>query len=152
MKRKMILGMLLMIGALTWGACGKQDTNADSGESKVSTEAQAQEDTQEETSTTEAAACDIEIAVLPLVKTLNDKSQEIYQKLSENWKCVLDSSGNIGNRYTRYDEKGVPFCVVVDFETEDTNLVTVRISETEELVQINIDELEDYFEERLSQE
>ena len=37
--------------------------------------------------------------------------------------CDYDESGSIGKRYRREDEIGTPFCICVDFETEEDGAV-----------------------------
>lgn len=45
---------------------------------------------------------------------------------------MWDDNGNIGKRYRRQDEIGTPYCIVVDFETLDDDMVTVRDRNTTE--------------------
>lgn len=58
-----------------------------------------------------------------------------------NW----DDSGNIGKRYRKADEIGVPSCVVVDFDSLDDDSVTVRNRDTTEQERVKIAELVNYF-------
>ena len=83
-------------------------------------------------------------AILPLSKKLSDKAMEVYGKLSKKFMCDYDEAGSIGKRYRREDEVGTPFCVTVDFETENDGCVTVRDRDTMEQVRISIDEVENY--------
>ena len=87
----------------------------------------------------------VKIGVLPLSKKLNDKALEIYDELSKKYYCEFDDRGNIGKRYRRQDEIGTPFCVTIDFETEEDGKVTVRDRDTMEQVRIDISELNNYF-------
>ena len=89
------------------------------------------------------------VAVLPLSKKLSDKADEIYTKLSKNFMCDYDEAGSIGKRYRREDEIGTPYCVTVDFETENDGCVTIRDRDTMEQVRVKIDELEKWIEERI---
>ena len=59
--------------------------------------------------------------------------------------CEFDDRGNIGKRYRRQDEIGTPFCVTIDFETEEDGKVSVRDRDTMEQVRIDISELNNYF-------
>ena len=89
------------------------------------------------------------VAVLPLSKKLSEKADEIYMNLSKKFMCDYDEAGSIGKRYRREDEIGTPFCVTVDFETENDGCVTVRDRDTMEQVRIKIDELDKYLEDKI---
>jgi glycyl-tRNA synthetase len=60
-----------------------------------------------------------------------------------------DQSGNIGKRYRREDEIGTPFCITVDFDTEEDGTVTVRDRDTMEQIRLPADEVRGYVESRL---
>ena len=88
-------------------------------------------------------------AVLPLSKKLSDKATELYAKLSKRFMVDFDETGSIGKRYRREDEIGTPFCVTVDFDTENDGCVTVRDRDTMEQVRMPIDEVAAFVEARL---
>ncbi|MCL2859741.1 MAG: glycine--tRNA ligase [Oscillospiraceae bacterium] len=90
------------------------------------------------------------IAILPLSKKLNEKAEEIYKNLSKIFACDYDEAGSIGKRYRRQDEIGTPYCITVDFETENDNSVTIRDRDTMEQVRVTIDELENWFNKKFS--
>ena len=59
-------------------------------------------------------------AVLPLQKNkLGGWPARIYEKLAQDFMVDYDETGSIGKRYRRQDEIGTPFCICVDFDTED---------------------------------
>ena len=89
------------------------------------------------------------VAVLPLSKKLSPKAEEVFSRLSKKYMCEYDEAGSIGKRYRREDEIGTPFCVTVDFETENDNSVTIRDRDTMEQVRVKIDELEKWIDEKL---
>ena len=89
------------------------------------------------------------VAVLPLSKKLSEKATEVFEKLSKKYMCEYDEAGSIGKRYRREDEIGTPYCITVDFETENDNSVTIRDRDTMEQVRVNIDELENWLDEKL---
>ena len=60
-----------------------------------------------------------------------------------------DESGSIGKRYRREDEIGTPFCICVDFETENDKCVTIRDRDTMEQIRIPIDNVKAYIDEKL---
>ena len=88
-------------------------------------------------------------AILPLSKKLSDKASDIYAELSKSFMCDYDEAGSIGKRYRREDEIGTPFCVTVDFETENDGCVTVRDRDTMEQVRIKIEEVSNYISSKL---
>jgi len=89
------------------------------------------------------------LAVLPLSKKLSEKAYELYTDLSKKYMCDYDEAGSIGKRYRREDEIGTPFCITVDFETENDGAVTIRDRDTMEQVRVKIDELENWLDEKL---
>ena len=84
------------------------------------------------------------VAVLPLSKKLSEKAEEIYGELSKNFMCDYDEAGSIGKRYRRQDEIGTPYCVTVDFETENDGCVTVRDRDTMEQERVPVSELKNW--------
>ncbi len=96
----------------------------------------------------------IKICVSPLLKNkeqLVGKAQEIYKTLKKEFGAVVyDDNGNIGKRYRRQDEIGTPFCVVIDFDTvESDDSVGVRDRDTMEQARVKISDLKAYLAERL---
>ena len=90
-------------------------------------------------------------AVLPLVKKLTPKAEEIYDMLSKKFMCDFDEAGSIGKRYRREDEIGTPYCITVDFDTiEKDNCVTVRDRDTMQQERVAIDDLVKFLEEKTS--
>ncbi len=90
------------------------------------------------------------VTVSPLLKNkpeLVTKAKAVYDALNDafpgrvNW----DDSGNIGKRYRKADEIGVPSCVVVDFDSLDDDSVTVRNRDTTEQERVKIAELVNHF-------
>lgn len=83
--------------------------------------------------------------VSPLLKNkpeLVAKAQEVYKLLKDKYAYVTwDDSGNIGKRYKKQDEIGTPKCVVIDFDTLEDDMVTVRDRDTTEQVRVKIAEL-----------
>lgn len=86
----------------------------------------------------------VKVAVFPLLKNkpeLVAKAREVYDMIKGRLNCEFDDNGNIGKRYRRQDEIGTPYCVVIDFETIDDNMVTVRDRDTTEQKRVSIDNL-----------
>jgi len=92
----------------------------------------------------------VKIAVLPLSKKLGEESLKIYNELSKYYVCDYDETQGIGKRYRRQDEIGTPYCVTFDFDSLEDKKVTIRERDTMEQVRIPIDELNDYFKDKLT--
>lgn len=92
----------------------------------------------------------VKIAVLPLVKKLNEKAEEVFMMLSKNFMTWYDETGSIGKRYARFDEIGTPWCVTIDFENSlEKNAVTIRHRDTMEQEVVAIEDLVEYFTKKL---
>ncbi len=89
------------------------------------------------------------IAVLPLSKKLEDQASEVFDQLSKHFSTTYDSAQSIGKRYRRQDAIGTPFCVTVDFETENDGCVTVRNRDTMEQERIALTDLNAYIESKV---
>lgn len=91
----------------------------------------------------------IKACIMPLSKKLNDQAMQVFHQLAPSCACEFDDAGSIGKRYRRQDAIGTPFCITVDFETENDNCVTVRDRDTMEQVRVNLNELTKYIEKRI---
>ncbi len=91
----------------------------------------------------------VQVAVLPLSKKLNEKAEELQQKLCGFYRTELDLTGNIGKRYRRQDEIGTPFCLTYDFDSENDNAVTVRERDTMAQERVAIDQLKAYLDKKI---
>ena len=88
-------------------------------------------------------------AILPLSKKLSDKALEVYGELAKKFNVEYDEGGSIGKRYRRQDEIGTPYCITVDFDTENDGCVTIRDRDTMKQDRVKISELESYIEKSL---
>ena len=88
-------------------------------------------------------------AVLPLSKKLSEKADEVYSLLAKNFNIEYDETGSIGKRYRRQDEIGTPFCITVDFETENDGCVTIRHRDSMTQQRVKIEELNDFIDKSL---
>lgn len=88
--------------------------------------------------------------IMPLQKQQADKAFDLYQKLASKFMIEYEASGNIGKRYKRQDAIGTPYCITVDFDSENDNCVTIRERDTMEQERINIDEIENYLNSKLN--
>ena len=85
------------------------------------------------------------VAILPLSKQLNEKAQEVMTILSKHFMVTYDESGSIGKRYRRQDMIGTPFCVTIDFDTQNDQSVTIRERDSMKQLRMPIDDLIRYF-------
>ena len=90
-----------------------------------------------------------QVAVFPLSKKLGEPARKLADDLLTRFATVYDDSGSIGKRYRREDEVGTPFCVTLDFETEEDSAVTVRDRDTTEQERIGLDALPEYLAARI---
>jgi glycyl-tRNA synthetase len=86
--------------------------------------------------------------VSPLLKNkpeLVEKARELYRKLHKalNGRVMWDDSGNIGKRYAKADEIGVPYCLVIDFDSLEDNSVTIRHRDTAKQTRVYLDDVLD---------
>jgi len=92
-------------------------------------------------------------AVFPLLKNkpeLVEKARSIYNQLSRRMAVAWDERGNIGKRYYAQDEIGTPFCVTVDFQTLESDTVTVRDRDTLVQVRVPVSELLEHLQKRIA--
>nr|WP_318028648.1 His/Gly/Thr/Pro-type tRNA ligase C-terminal domain-containing protein [Mycoplasmopsis bovis] len=81
-------------------------------------------------------------AILPLVKKLNDKAEEIYKELLKlNIAITYDDAGSIGKRYRRQDSIGTPYCITVDYDSLNDECITIRNRDSMLQERISISEL-----------
>ena len=96
------------------------------------------------------ALAPVKVAVLPLSKKLSENAEKIYEELSKEFMCEFDETASIGKRYRRQDEIGTPYCITVDFETENDGCVTVRDRDTMQQERVSISELKAWLNNKLS--
>lgn len=81
-------------------------------------------------------------AVLPLTNKLNDLAKTLQNELlKKGYRVNLDSSGSIGKRYRRQDAIGTPYCLTVDFDTQNDNSITIRHRDTMKQVRVKPSEI-----------
>ena len=91
------------------------------------------------------ALAPIKCAVLPLVKNkeaLTEKARAIFNRIKFSFNCQYDEKDAIGRRYRRQDAIGTPYCITIDFETLDDDMVTIRERDSLKQERIHIDEIE----------
>ncbi len=86
----------------------------------------------------------IKFCVIPLLKKdpkMVGMAEDIYRKLSKDYMCEFDDSGNIGKCYRRQDEIGTPYCITVDHQSLEDNTVTIRDRDTMAQERISISDI-----------
>jgi glycyl-tRNA synthetase len=91
----------------------------------------------------------IKTGVFPLIK--DDKLVEIAETIDKTLRdqgiaSAYDETGTIGRRYARMDEVGTPFCITVDHDTLNDDMVTIRHRDTTKQERIPISDLQTFFE------
>jgi glycyl-tRNA synthetase len=92
-------------------------------------------------------------AVSPLLKNkpeLVAEADKIFSELQKKFSVTWDDRGNIGKRYLAQDEIGTPFCITIDFETLETNTVTIRYRDSAAQERVAVDKLSEILENALS--
>ena len=93
----------------------------------------------------------VKAAVLPLSKNeqLTPIAKDLAEKLRQIWNIDYDESAAIGRRYRRQDEIGTPFCITVDFETEQDQAVTIRERDSMKQQRVGLDQVVNFLAENL---
>lgn len=94
------------------------------------------------------------MAVFPLLANkpeLIEKARAVYRLLSTVYSCAWDDRGNIGKRYFAQDEIGTPWCITVDFDSLKDDSVTIRDRDTGKQQRLPIDNLSNYFQNKLDE-
>lgn len=74
----------------------------------------------------------VKLAVMPLVKKegLPEIARELVNDCRNSFICQYDEKDSIGKRYRRQDSIGTPFCVTIDHQTKEDQMVTIRDRDT----------------------
>ena len=95
------------------------------------------------------AVAPIKAAILPLSKKLEAQAREVEQELAKYFNVLYDDTGSIDKRYRRQDAIGTPYCITIDFDTENDGAVTIRERDSMEQIRLPIGELKAYLEEKV---
>jgi len=93
------------------------------------------------------ALAPIKAAIMPLTKKQSEQAQQLYARLAKSFDVQYDEAGSIGKRYRRQDAIGTPLCITVDFDTEETGIVTVRHRDSMQQENVKVEDLEHYISE-----
>ncbi len=98
------------------------------------------------------ALAPVKCAVLPLVKNreeLTSKAREIFNRLKLSFACQYDEKDAIGRRYRRQDAIGTPYCITIDFDSLEDEMVTIRERDSLQQERIAITDIEKIVSERV---
>ncbi len=72
------------------------------------------------------------LAILPLLKKdgLPEIAKQLMNDCKSSFQCFYEEKDAIGKRYRRMDAIGTPFCVTIDHQTKEDNMVTIRYRDT----------------------
>ena len=92
----------------------------------------------------------IQVAILPLSKKepLIKITEEINSYLISDYSTEIDVTQSIGKRYRRQDEIGTPYCITIDFDSLEDQMVTVRDRDTMQQERIAISEISEVLKEK----
>ncbi len=97
----------------------------------------------------------VKAAVIPLKKN-DDKIVEIAKNIKNDLqslglgRIIFENTGNIGKSYRKHDEIGTPLCITVDFETIESNSITIRDRDSMKQERISTENLKAYFMEKIT--
>ena len=97
----------------------------------------------------------VKAAVIPLKKN-DDKLVEIAKNIKNDLqrlglgRIIFENTGNIGKSYRKHDEIGTPLCITVDFETIESNSITIRDRDSMKQERISTENLKAYFMEKIA--
>jgi len=86
-------------------------------------------------------------AVFPLLANkdeLVEKAKKIYDDLKKDFMVAWDDRGNIGKRYAAQDEIGTPFCITLDFDSLNDEMVTIRDRDSAKQERVRVVDLRAY--------
>ncbi len=92
----------------------------------------------------------IKLNICPIKKKFHaEKAHEIMDMCKKHFMVSYDEAGSIGKRYRRADAIGTPWQISVDDKTVNDNIVTLRDRDTMQQIELKIEELIPYIEERI---
>ena len=94
----------------------------------------------------------IKAAILPLTKKdgLPEYARKIMNELKVDYNMHYEEKDSIGKRYRRQDAIGTPFCITVDYESLETETVTIRHRDSMLQERVAVNQLKDIIGEMVS--
>jgi len=81
---------------------------------------------------------------------LPELAEKIMESLKYDHIVTYDEKDTVGKRYRRQDAIGTPFCITVDHQSLEDNMVTVRERDSMKQERIAISAIPQYMNERVS--
>jgi glycyl-tRNA synthetase len=94
----------------------------------------------------------VKAGIFPLVNKdgMPEIAEKLYMALRSQFTCEFDPKSTIGKRYARMDEIGTPFCVTIDGDTLEKQIVTVRERDSTAQEHIALDAVPAYLRDKLA--
>ncbi len=88
----------------------------------------------------------IKLAIFPLLKKdgLPDIARGIMNECKSHFRCFYEEKDAIGKRYRRMDAIGTPFCITIDHQTKEDNMVTIRFRDSMKQERIAIESIKGF--------
>jgi glycyl-tRNA synthetase len=85
------------------------------------------------------------LAIFPLTKKdgLPEIAKELMEQCKSAFYCFYEEKDAIGKRYRRQDAIGTPFCVTIDHQTKEDNMVTIRHRDSMEQERVPLDKVKE---------
>jgi len=98
------------------------------------------------------ALAPVKLAILPLVKKdgLPEIARSIMDSCKQHFTCFYEEKDAIGKRYRRMDAIGTPFCITIDHQSKEDNMVTIRYRDDMRQERIPISEIQKRVMEKIS--
>jgi glycyl-tRNA synthetase len=74
---------------------------------------------------------------------LPEIARELMEQCKSSFYCFYEEKDAIGKRYRRQDAIGTPFCVTIDHQTKEDNMVTIRYRDSMEQERIPLDKVKE---------
>ena len=83
-----------------------------------------------------------QVGIAPLIKKIHsDKALQTFNYLKNHFSCLFIKEGNIGKRYKKFDNWGVPFVITIDDESLNKDLFTIRFRDNKEQIKVSYNQL-----------
>ncbi|MEO9209844.1 MAG: glycine--tRNA ligase [Ginsengibacter sp.] len=91
------------------------------------------------------------LAILPLVKKdgLPEIGKQLLHDCQKSFFTFYEEKDSIGKRYRRMDAIGTPFCVTIDHQTKEDNMVTIRYRDSMTQERISLADVKKLIEEKI---
>jgi len=94
----------------------------------------------------------VKLAILPLVKKdgLPEIAKSILEECKPHFRCFYEEKDTIGKRYRRMDAIGTPFCITIDHQSKEDQMVTIRHRDSMLQERISINSVRNYVDKQIS--